>query len=493
MELNKDYAKFGRQVGYVVGSNIILSVLGLIQISVLTKELGASLYGTWSLVNVTVSFIVPFALLGFTVSFVRLLAAEKDRGRIGGDFSAAFFVVLGSGIIFSILLFFFSDPLAASIFNVNLSQYIKLGSILILLNCLGQIGLSFFRTFRQIGRLTIITLTKSILELGLIVLAVLLGYKLIGVIIAIIINNILFIFVTLFIVLKQIGFQAPRFSHLRPHLRFGLPAVPRSAMMWIITFSDRYIISYFMGVSPTGIYNAAYVLATHVSFFIGPTGTLLFPTVSKSYDEKNLEETRNYLKYSLKYFMMVAIPSAFGLSILAKPILQILTTPEFLSGYTIVPLIAFGTLLYGVYVIGTHPIVLVYKTELITALLGTAAALNIGLNILLIPRMGILGAAVATLIAYSVLGILTLMVSRRYLKFDLSLPFMAKSVIASVIMTLCIWLIHPESIAMVIGTIFAGAAIYFAVLLLVKGLSKEEITFFVTFAKDNIKRIPGVK
>jgi len=469
-------------------------LLGLIRVPILTKGLGASLYGTWSLVSGTISLIVPFALLGFTISVVRLLAAEKDKNKIGEDFTSAFFVVLVSGVIFSVLLFFLSDLLATSIFkDINLSQYIKLGSILILVNCMSQITLSFFRTSRQIGLLTIIRLAKNAVEIGLVILAVLFGYKLTGVITAIIIDNILFIFVALFIFLKQVGFHSPRFSRLKAHLRFGLPSTPRSAIFWIITFSDRYIISYFMGVTATGIYSAAYALAGYASFVLAPLRVILFPTVSKSYDEKNLEETRSYLKYSLRYFLMIAIPSAFGLSILAKPILQILTTPEFVPGYTIVPFIALGTVLYGIYVIGSYPITLAYKTELITALLGIAAALNIGFNIILIPRMGILGAAVATLIAYGVLGILILIISRRYLKFDLSVPFMLKGIFSSAVMALCIWLIHPESIALVIGSIFAGALIYFAVLLLVKGLHKEEITFFIKFAKDNIKRIPMVK
>ena len=122
-------------------------------------------------------------------------------------------------------------------------------------------------------------------------------------------------------------------------------------------------------------------------------------------------------------------------------------------------------------------------------LLGISAALNIMLNIILIPRLGILGAAIATLIAYGVLGILTLLVSRRYLRFDLSLPFILKSIFSSAIMVLCIWLINPQFIVAVTISIFVGALIYFGMLLLSKGLGKREIVFFVNFAKDNLRKI----
>ena len=187
--------------------------------------------------------------------------------------------------------------------------------------------------------------------------------------------------------------------------------------------------------------------------------------------------------------MMIAIPSAFGLSILAKPILSILTTPEFVTGTTVIPFVAFGAILLGLYQICLHIIYIANKTHLAVRLLGTSAALNIILNIILIPRLGIVGAAVATFIAYGVLGILTLLVSRRYLRFDLSATFTLKAILVSAIMTLCIWFINPESITLVIISIFAGVIIYFGGLLLMKGLSKSEIAFFVNFAKESLRKI----
>ncbi len=85
-------------------------------------------------------------------------------------------------------------------------------------------------------------------------------------------------------------------------------------------------------------------------------------------------------------------------------------------------------------------------THITVRLLSTAALLNIGLNLVLIPRMGIVGAALATVVAYGVLGVLTIFVTRRYLKFDLGLPFIVKSTAASIVMTLFIGLLTPASL-----------------------------------------------
>jgi O-antigen/teichoic acid export membrane protein len=272
-------------------------------------------------------------------------------------------------------------------------------------------------------------------------------------------------------------------------LKWGVPLTPNSAILWIIRFSNRYVISYFIGVTAAGIYNAADRIGEYASFTMLALGTVLYPTIIKSYEEGNLNETKKYLKYSLKYSMMIAIPSAFGLSILAKPILEILTTPEFIAGTTVVPFIAFGAIFFGLYQICLYIIYISNKTHLMVVLLGISAALNIILNIILIPRIGIVGAAVANLIAYGVLGILTLLVSRKYLKFNLSVTFIPKSILASAIMTLCIWFINPESITLVTISIFAGVIIYFLGLLSVKGLSKSEIAFLVNFTKESLRRI----
>jgi O-antigen/teichoic acid export membrane protein len=484
----QEYATFGRQVGYVIGANIVTVLLVFIQLPILTRALGAHLYGTWSLVNVSIYLLFPFAMLGLSTAIVRFLAAEKDVGRIREDFFSAGSIVGITGVILSLLLFSLSHIIGVHILkDADLAFYIKLASVLILFNAMYQFLRNFFRVQRRIGLYTIIALMYDISQVGLIILFILLGYKLSGAITALIINGLLFNLITLFIILKQIGFQFPKFSRMKSYLRWGLPLTPNEAIMWIINTSDRYMVSYFLGVAAAGIYNAAYSIGYYASFALMPLGTVMYPNVVKTYEEGNRDMTRNYLKYSIKYLMMVAIPSAFGLSILAKPLLQILTTPEFVPGSNIVPFVAFGAVLRCVYQIHVTVINLAGKNELVAILLGTAAGLNILLNIVLIPRMGIMGAALATLVAYLVLGMLTLIVSSRYFKFDIDILSIAKSFFASAVMAFCIWLISPNSIAAVVISIFAGAVIYFAVLLLIRTLSKEELAFFINLLKHKGK------
>ena len=343
------------------------------------------------------------------------------------------------------------------------------------------------------GTYTIIYLSYNVLKIGFIILALALGYNLTGVLVAIIGSLTISLIVALALIILQIGIQFPTFSNLKRYIRFGIPLTVSPAFGWIVSSIDRYMINSLIGVTSAGIYSAAYNVGRELFIFIWPINSVLFPTVSKSFDDGDLAKTKTYLQYTLKYLVMFTIPAAFGLSILAKPILSILTTSEFLSGSNVIPFIAFCPIFLTLTVIGSNIFNIYYRTAWRSALLGLTAVINIILNLILIPKFGITGAAVATLISYGSQTVMTLLVSRRYMKFSISPLFVLKCLIASSIMTLVIWLIHPESIITVLTSIVLGVVLYFVVLVSVKGFSKGEITFFIKFGKEILKRVQLTK
>jgi O-antigen/teichoic acid export membrane protein len=107
-----------------------------------------------------------------------------------------------------------------------------------------------------------------------------------------------------------------------------------------------------------------------------------------------------------------------------------------------------------------------------------AAAISLGLNILVVPYLGILGAAITALISYSlVLGLITYYSFKEF-KFTIDWRFIIKSLVASAIMSSAIWLMHPQSNLATIITVVVGVAVYGIALLLLKGFNKEEFKFF---------------
>jgi O-antigen/teichoic acid export membrane protein len=489
MQKMQGYTIFGKQVVYTVATQIFTVVIGIIQVPIITKAVGSSLYGTWAIIYTAITLIMSFTMLSFNMSLVRFLAAEKDREKIREDFLSAFALVILSGVVFSFLFFVLSHFFAVFILkDASLSIYLRLSSVLILLNAtFWGVITSFFRAGNRIGIFNLLSLGWNALWVGLTILFLSLGYGLTGVINAAILSAVILNIIGTSMILKEIGFSRPKFSNIKVYLKWGLPLTPTSAIGWIMTNSDRYIISYFLGVSAAGIYTASNGIGGYTSFALLPLSTVLYPAISKTYDEGKLDECRNYFQLSFKYLMMFAIPSAVGLTLLAKPLLRILTTPEFFSGNPVVTFAAFGTLASCLYSLGVYVIYLVGKTQIVIKLLSVTAVLNVILNLILIPHMGIIGAAIASLISPIVLSLVTMIVTRRYFKYDLNLSFLMKSTLSSGFMALCIWLINPQSVIMVFVSIIVGMIAYFGVLMLVKGFSKTELSFVTEFIQNSFK------
>ena len=266
------------------------------------------------------------------------------------------------------------------------------------------------------------------------------------------------------------------------YLSFGLPTVPGTLSNWVVNSSDRYVIVHFLGIAYAGYYSPGYILGNVISMFSAPLLFILPVVLSKNYDADNLEAVKIVLSYSMKYFLALTIPSVVGLSLLSKPLLTILSTPEIAAqGAAVVPFIALGGLLLGLYGIIMQILILENKTSVTGTIWVVAALLNLGLNIILIPRIGLVGAAVTTLIAFSLAFALSMYYSFKYLTFDINAAFILKCLIASAFMGVVVVIGESQISGDLVGIILLvgiSALVYGAGLFALKGFKKEEIQFF---------------
>lgn len=479
----EEYKIFTQRIGLVGLTNIIVALSSLILLPILTKNLSSPDYGIWVQLLVTIELIPNVVLLGLPYTMVRFLAAEKNKLKIQEGFYSIAFVILFVSILVSILLYCFSNSLSNLLFNGNIQIAITL-PILIFFSCLVLLLLNFFRTFQMMKVYSIFSFIQAYLALIFIYILLFSGYGLLGAVLGLLITKILILLLMFAIIVKRIGFQIPKFQNLREFLSFGLPTVPGNLSYWIVNSSDRYVIGLLMGIVFVAYYSPSYVLGNIIMMLISPLALLLPASLSENYDNKNVKEVKTILKYSLKYFLALGIPSVFGLSMLSKNILLILTTSEIATnGYFVTPYVALGVLFYGMYAIISHILVLEKKTKITGTIWIICAILNLVLNIILIPYFGILGAAFGTLISYLIAFILTVYYSFKYMKIRFDLAFISKSIIASVTMSILIILINPQGILMVIISILVGSAIYFAILIGLKGISTNEIRMFKSFLK----------
>ena len=481
------YKIFTKRVGLNAIARTIFQFKGLIILPILTKNLATSDYGIWTQILVTILLLQPFVSLGLGNSAIRFLSSKNKR-EIGQGILTVLSVTFVIGMIVTLVVFFSADLFARNLLKeASAIPAIRVGSILIILDALISMALGSFRIFGQIKRYSIIMLLEAILEIVLIAVAVLSGYGLLGAIISLLITKTVILLVILYFIISYAGFSFPDFSIIRPYLAYGLPMMPTALFELIIASSDRYVIGFFMGAASVGIYGASYNIGSITAMFMSFITYILAPTIFKLFDKGEISEVRSYLSYSWKYVMMLAIPSVFGLSILAGQLLSSLTTTEFIStGKFIVPLISLSMILNVMYGILGLVVRLSRRTVIFAITLSVAAALNLGLNVVLIPYWGVIAAAITTIAAYALAAIIMYKQANRIVKFDMKPGFILKSVLSSLLMTTVIWLINPVGMVNILLSVALGVIIYFTILFLLKGFNRNEVKFFYKLLKETL-------
>jgi O-antigen/teichoic acid export membrane protein len=469
------YTLTARRLGLTAVVTPLISLSNLILLPILTKNLAIADYGAWALIMVTIGLLPWLVTLGLPAAMTRFLAAATDKRDIREAFYSMGFVVLLTSSIISGLLFLFVPQIAASLFhNNNTIALLLIPNVFIA--CLTPYIIQYFVTFQQIKRYSVLTFFNAYLNTALIAFFVLFGYGLGGAVIALLIQQLVVFAVMMYLIVAQIGFAIPKFRHVRQYLAYGLPLVPGALSSWVVNSSDRYLIAFFLGAAAVGYYSPGYSLGSTLSIVSAPLATLLPPVLSKHFDDNNIADVRTILTYSLKWYAGIALPCVFALSILSKPLLLVLTTqPIAANGYLVTPFVAAGTALLGLYTVLVTILALKKKTSVVGMIWILSAVLNFGLNLILIPYLGLIGAALTTFLAFLLAFVLTTHYSLRQFKFDVNGGFIVKSVCGSSIMALFLFLWNPSGPLSIVLSIALAAVIYLTILLVLRGFTIREI------------------
>ena len=173
----------------------------------------------------------------------------------------------------------------------------------------------------------------------------------------------------------------------------------------------------------------------------------------------------------MKYFLLITIPAVFGLSILSKDLLLILSTPDITNnGYLVTPFISLGSLILGVTIIISQVLVLTKKTYISGTSWILTALINLLLNIIFVPRLGITAAAASTLLSYVFSLIFMGYYSLKYMKIDVDWLSIGKCTLAAIVMSVIICIFQGNVILKVV----IGVAVYSLVAYLLKVVSPKE-------------------
>lgn len=459
--------------------SVLVMAQGVILVPVLTKTIALSDYGVWSQVSVTVEWLTVVSLLGLDSALVWLLPTKKAKEDICREFLSSLGCTVLMAVVLAGLSLLWADPLARLFFGgQSASPFVRAGALVVIVTAADRLCIAYFRAFRQVAKYSILQLMETYGQVFLTVCFVLSGYGLWGAVYALLAIRLSVLAIAFWLIVREVGLAMPGFASLPSYLAFGLPVVPAVFFLWMVNVSSRYAIGFFLGPRSVGIYSAAYGVGMLATVFFMPVLFLLAPSVSALWEEGKVEDVKKVLRYSTKYVLLLTIPMVFALSILAKAILALMATPDYVGGAILLPFIGVAQVAWMLSGVAEAVIGLVRRTWVLPLVYGVCALLNLILNVLLIPRLGILGAAISVLIAYLALPVMTFAISSRYLLPPTDISAVAKSITASVVMSLVIWRLRPGALIELVFSAVLGATTYFVVLLLLRAFERNEVRFF---------------
>lgn len=459
----------------IYGLGVAVSqVVGFFLLPLYTRYLTPADYGVLEVLGVTHGILSIIFVMGLSSAlFMAYFSydAEENRKKV---VSTTIIFLTATSLCFTLVLIAAASNLSRLLFDsAQYTLYFRVIFLTLFFDAAIIIPLAVFRAREESKRYGIISLARVLVSIGLnIYFIVVLGRGVLGILESGLITAALLYCVLVPGIIKKAGLRFSK-RDLKGMLGFGLPLIPAGLAVWIMTVSDRYFLQFLSTPTELGLYSLGYKFGMVVQgLIVGPFSLAWAPFLWSVAKEKNAKEIYSSV---LTYFVLVGMFVALVLSVLSREVLIVMATPPFYGAYKVIPLIALSYVLYGCYFVFNPGMLIAKKTKYAAPIVGAGAIVNLGLNYLLIPGYGMMGAAVATVISYLLLPIGLFFLSRRYYPIRYEWSRVAKIFLAAVPVYVGSLFITNDS-AIVAGLIKLVSLLGFPLLLFVfKFFKPEEI------------------
>ncbi len=396
---------------FIYGLGSLLSkFLGVILLPIYTRFLTPADYGILSLLVITGSITGIIVKLGLNSALFReIIYHESEKAKALS--TTLYFLILESAIFFGILVFF-SSSISKLIFrSIEQSELLKFIFITRFLDTFRIIAMTKLRIGNRSKAYATLSVINFLIGVLLnIYFIVILRRGVEGLVIAGLIGSSFFTIISLFIMWNNLKVSfSPQI--LKRMLRFGVPLVPVGLSSYLMTSADRYFLQHFSTTTEVGLYSIGYKIGLIMSLIV-QSFQLAWP--SKKFEIAKQPNAESNLSKILTYYLFSMGFIGLAISLFSREILFIMTTPEFYKAYIVVPLIVLSYIFYGMRFITNIALAVQNKMKYVPPIIIGSAGLNLYFNYLLIPRYGMMGAAIATIISYLVLVIVQTVVNLHF-------------------------------------------------------------------------------
>ncbi len=398
-------------------STIVGRFLNFLLVPFYTNVLSTSQYGVVATVYSYIAFMNIIYMYGMESAFFKY-ASTKEIGNDKEIFSTPFISVLLTSLLFSSLIFFNSFRLAPIVqVPVGFADTIKYSSLMLLLDSLAVIPFAALRLERKVKTFAAIKIINIVVNVTANVVLLLKFHQGVE---GIFISGVIASSVTLVLLLPTIVRKLKlhfRNDLYKALLKFGLPYIPAGLAAMMVQVIDRPILLALTNESTVGIYQANYRLGIFMMLIVSMYDYAWRPFFLTHASEPNAKQMYSRI---LTYFVLFSSIVVLLVSLYIDDIVKIrifhrfIINPAYWSGLGIVPIILLGYLFNGMYVNFMAGIYIEKKTSHLPYITGIGAAINVVINLILIPKYGMFGAAWATFFAYAGMAIAIYLVAQHF-------------------------------------------------------------------------------
>lgn len=377
-------------------------VVGIFLLPVYTHRVSRTDYGEVELVMAVIAALAIALKLGlvnamFRFSFIDR-TAEARRKAMQTSFSGVL-VTSTIGLIAGLLLI---DPVA-SVLDVD-STLVLIGAFGLWVTINYDLLTAIYRVEQRPAAFVVFSLTNVAITVAVSLILVLpldLGAR------GIILGNFAGTYVVYVLMLyarrETVGFRYFDRRLVRRMLHYAMPLVPAGLMLWALNLADRFQIQRLASPEALGSFSAASKIALGIMLLISAFQTAWAPFAHSILDDG---EARRTYRAAFSYWAIIMCWGLVAISAFTPPYVRLTFPARWWDAAPVVPLLIGGSLLYGAYMIVRIGVNRSGRTHFTPVVAAAAMGVNIGLNFVLIPAWGIVGAGVSTIVGYSVLVLL---------------------------------------------------------------------------------------
>ncbi len=400
--------RLGKETAIYGLSTVVGRLLNFLIVPFYANVLLPAENGVISNVYAYIAFANVFFCYGMEPAYMRFVSS-LDIGDKKQNFSVPFFSLLVTSFFLALAVNLNSSSLASLLgFEQSQHQFIRYAGWILCFDALAVIPFASLRMEQKAKRFAFLKIFNIVVNL-LLNLVLILGFGMHaeGVFLANLIASCLTFLAMLGMVIKQLTFKLPVRLY-KEILKFGLPYIPAGLAGIAMQVVDRPIVKALTNDATLGIYQLNYRLGIFMMLIVGMFDYAwrpFFLNHAKDPDAKPL-----FAKV-FTYYILGAMAVFLAVSLFIEDIIRMkffgkqFFPPVYWQGAEIVPWVLLAYVFTGAYVVFVVGIYLEKKTKYLPLISGAGALLNIGANFILIPVIGILGAALSTLLSYIVMAV----------------------------------------------------------------------------------------